>query len=110
MEGLDGFVLVGRADELANGERKVIFLGTKRVALFRIEDEFYCIHNACPHAGGSLGHGEIDGCGVRCPRHDWLFDLKTGACRTDPRYEATTYAVRVVDGEVFVRDSGGRIR
>ncbi|MBA2661775.1 MAG: nitrite reductase small subunit NirD [Bradymonadaceae bacterium] len=109
MERDASFVKVARADDLANGQSKIVFLGIKRLALFRIDDVFYCIQNNCPHAGGFLGNGTIDGCGVRCPRHDWWFDLKNGQCRTDPRYEVQTYVTRVEDGDVYIdtATSGG---
>ena len=102
MEQEDTFFKVLKADEMTNGEAKMVFAGVKRLALFRIDDEFFCIQSHCPHAGAPLATGTVEGCKVFCPRHGWGFDLKTGACSTDPRYDVRRYAVRIEDGFVFV--------
>ncbi|MFU8805953.1 MAG: Rieske (2Fe-2S) protein [Bradymonadaceae bacterium] len=102
IEGADKFYKVLAADALANGEAKMVFAGVKRLALFRVDDEFHCIQSHCPHAGAPLANGTIEGCKVHCPRHSWVFDVQTGACETDPRYDVRRYEVRVEDGFVFV--------
>lgn len=88
--------------ELAEGEGRVVFAGIKRIALFLIDGEYLGLQNHCPHAGGHLGLGPISGCIVRCPRHAWGFDIKTGECITNPRYSAKTYPTRVEDGGIWI--------
>jgi hypothetical protein len=39
---------------------------------------------------------------VRCPWHQWEFDLTTGQTLADPNRRIRTYQVDVTDGEVFV--------
>ena len=43
-----------------------------------------------------------DGQIVRCPWHNWEFDLTTGRNVADPARRVRTYQVDVTDGEVFV--------
>lgn len=38
------------------------------------------LDNWCPHRGGPLGEGWIEGNTVVCPWHAWGFDLTTGEC------------------------------
>ncbi len=38
----------------------------------------------CPHLGGPLLEGRVDGSRIRCPWHDYSFDAATGACLTPP--------------------------
>lgn len=102
MESAETFVKVLEADFLQPGEGKVVHAGVKKLALFNIDGEFHCIQNFCPHAGGFLGMGEVHGEVVLCPRHAWGFNIKTGACRTDPRYEVRRYETKVEDGWVLV--------
>lgn len=102
LEKADRFVEVGRREDLKAGEGTIVFVETKRLALFEVEGELFCIKNSCPHAGGHLGRGRVQGCKVFCPRHDWAFDVQTGACETDPRYSVKRYAVKVENGAVFV--------
>ena len=42
----------GHLVQLANG---------KKIALFKIKDNFYAISDSCPHMGGSLSSGEVEG-------------------------------------------------
>ena len=41
-------------------------------------DEIFAIGNECPHQGGNLCDGWIEGEIVTCPLHGWEFDLRTG--------------------------------
>ena len=96
------FVDVAASEAIKEGEGTIVFVGVRRLALFREGDEVFCIENRCPHAGGFLGLGRVEGCQVRCPRHDWAFDFKTGDCLSDPRYDVRRYPVRVEGGRVLV--------
>lgn len=68
------------------------------VAVFRLPDGFCAIDNSCPHAGGSLAEGLVEGDAVECPWHGWSFDLRTGACRTVRTQPARTWPLRERDG------------
>ena len=70
------------------------------MALFRRGGEVFAIGNACPHQGGSLCDGMVEGDIVICPLHGWEFDLRSGACMTVPGESVA--AVH--------RDGGGRRR
>ena len=50
------------------------------VAVFNIDGELFAIDDFCPHVGGSLGDGKVEGKLVVCPLHDWKFDLTNGDC------------------------------
>lgn len=102
MEAEIEFFKVLELGQLEPGNGTVVHAGTKKLALFNIEGEYHCIQNFCPHAGGFLGLGEVSGCIVRCPRHSWGFDVRTGECKTNARYEARTYPVKIEDGWVWV--------
>ena len=102
MEAADEFFKVIEDGVLNDGEGRVVRAGLKKIALFKLGDEYHATQNFCPHAGGFLGLGEVkDGC-VRCPRHAWRFDIRTGECHTNPRYDIRRYTVKVEDGWVLV--------
>ncbi len=63
------------------------------VAAFRCQGTLYALQNQCPHEGGSLAGGLIEGDEVICPLHGYRFNVKTGACSTDPKLRAKTFAV-----------------
>lgn len=96
------FFKVLRRDAIAEGQARVVRAGLKKVALFALDGELYAIQNFCPHAGGSLGLGQLSNGVVRCPRHHWGFDVRTGQCRTNPQYEARCYPTRVEEGYILV--------
>jgi len=72
------------------------------LAVFRIGDAVYSIDDSCPHQGGSLSNGKLEGTRVTCPVHGLKFCLD-GACKPSvPTLEAKRYAVQVVDGIVML--------
>lgn len=80
-------------DELLEGTGKALSVNGCEVAVFRCQGMLYALENQCPHAGGSLAGGAIEGDGVVCPLHSHRFNVKTGACSTDPGLRAKTFPI-----------------
>lgn len=93
---------VGAVGQFTSGRPRVIFAGVTKVAVLRLGDAWYAFKNSCPHAGGSLGLGDISGTIVACPRHDWRFDVADGRCLDNGVYELRRYAVELREDEVWV--------
>jgi ferredoxin-nitrite reductase len=74
-----------RPDEIAEGSAKLVRTKGEEMAVFRSNGQLYGIQNICPHEGGQLCKGWLEGEEVVCPLHGYKFHLKTGACSTDPR-------------------------
>ncbi|MDQ2907952.1 MAG: non-heme iron oxygenase ferredoxin subunit [Candidatus Eremiobacteraeota bacterium] len=72
------FVAVASTSDISPGEAKAFIVGDREVGVFNVDGTFYAIDNTCPHQGGPLADGWIDGCVVTCPWHSWAFDLRTG--------------------------------
>ena len=72
------FVPVAKVADLKPGEGKTVMVGDREVALFNVSGKFHAIVNTCPHRGGPLGEGSLDGAIVTCPWHGWRFDVTTG--------------------------------
>ena len=96
------FVSVLQSDALADGAGERVQVEDKDIALFRIGDKFYAIDNECPHSGGPLAYGFLDGETVMCPWHCWQFDLKNGECLTIAGFDVQCYPVRVENGTVQI--------
>lgn len=56
----------------------IVLVGSYEVAIFLVDGEVRAYENACPHQGGPIAEGEIEGTNVTCPWHAWTFDLRTG--------------------------------
>lgn len=69
---------VALTGELQPGEKKKISLDGKEILLVNIEGMFYAVDNKCPHMGGSLVEGNLEGSNVVCPKHGSAFNVKTG--------------------------------
>jgi 3-phenylpropionate/trans-cinnamate dioxygenase ferredoxin subunit len=96
--------LCGTGD-LAAGEARCFDVAGRRVALARIDDEFFAIDDTCSHADYSLSEGDVDTdeCALECPAHGSLFDLRTGEALTLPAVAPViAYAVAVSGEGVFV--------
>lgn len=65
-------------------------------------DEILAIGNECPHQGGNLCDGWIEGDILSCPLHGWEFDLRSGVCMTIPGERVPRYTVSVEDGAVYL--------
>ena len=89
---------VAQRSEIEHGKSKVVKLGDERVAVFNADGKFYAINNTCPHQGGPLGEGVLDGESITCPWHEWKYDLKTGCPIVTPAVK--TYALQI-DGEAI---------
>ena len=76
------------------------------VALMNVDGTFHAIEGVCPHQGGPLGKGRLEGTTLTCPWHGWQFDVTTGKNCLNARIVQPRFPVRVEDGQVFV-DLGG---
>lgn len=96
------FVKVGRVGELADGQAKVVQVDGQPIALFYVGGRYYALEATCPHEGGPLADGVIEGMRVVCPWHGHDFHLKTGACGLDPGLRALTHPVKVQNDDLLI--------
>lgn len=97
------FVAVGKIADFEAGAAKMVVVGGRHVALFRLGDEFHALDNMCLHRGGPLCEGAIDQGVVTCPWHGWSYDIKTGTMVQDPRVGVSRHDVRLRGDEVEVK-------
>jgi len=90
--------------KLPRGEAALATVNGLDVAVFRRGEEILAIGNACPHQGGNLCDGFIEGDIVICPLHGWEFDLRSGACMTVPGESVPRYRVTVEDGAIWLEE------
>jgi nitrite reductase/ring-hydroxylating ferredoxin subunit len=79
-------VKIAVRSEIPPGSGKVVVVLGRVLALFNVDGEFYAVDNSCPHRGGPLGEGFLQGRVVTCPWHGWQFDVKTGESPLNPRH------------------------
>ncbi|HCC56879.1 MAG TPA: hypothetical protein DEQ47_06375 [Solibacterales bacterium] len=95
------FVKVAALPDHADPVFEVVGEG-RPIALCRIDNEWRAIGGVCPHRGGPLGHGALEGEHLLCPWHAWAFHTATGANDFDPTCRVATYDVKVENGEIWI--------
>lgn len=72
------FVEVANVGELDDGTMMRLTIDENEILVARIGDKYYSADNRCPHMGGNLSQGKLDGTIITCPRHHSQFDLTDG--------------------------------
>ncbi|MDX1995991.1 MAG: non-heme iron oxygenase ferredoxin subunit [bacterium] len=90
------FITVATTDELQPGERLVVEVNRKWVAVFNVDGQFYAIADVCTHDDGPLAEGNLHEYSIECPRHGAQFDIRTGKVLSPPALvDVPVYRVRV---------------
>src|SRR5262245_57098962 len=96
---------VAAVGELGEGQARTVEVNGKSIAVFNVAGRYYAIDNLCPHRGGPLGEGDVEGQIVVCPWHGWRWDVTTGANANNPAVRVSCYPVTVDQGTIFVAAS-----
>ena len=112
-----GYVAIGKIGQLADGSMKEVTVNGHQILIARIGDSLYAADSRCPHMGGKLADGRLEGTTVTCPRHGSRFDLvdgsvvrwlqgsgllsRIGGALKSPR-PLKTYNVKVENDEILV--------
>lgn len=100
------WVSAGTPDSIPQGKAIVLHLPRFRVAVFHIQDEFFAIKDACPHAEYPLSKSVVCGESVTCASHGWRFNLRTGCGeRGEPATDIRTFPVEIRSGKIWVNIS-----
>jgi len=75
------------------------------VVIFRNEDGYFGVQQACPHQGGSMTNAVLQGNGsmIRCTLHNYVFRTANGNPINCPGFRLKVFEVREEGGRLFVR-------
>ncbi|WP_447972525.1 Rieske (2Fe-2S) protein [Nitrospira sp. Kam-Ns4a] len=91
-------ITVAKLSDLEPGACLSVEAEGTTVALFNVGGTIYALDNTCPHAGGPLGEGTLNGGVVECPWHGWRYHVQTGERVENPEIKVACYQV-TVEGE-----------
>jgi len=97
-----GWTKLASVDELPTGGLIEVERGEDRYALCNVNGEIRAIWGICPHHGGPLGEGALNGELVACPWHMWEFHSGTGVCAMNAYLRIPTFPVKIEDGSIMV--------
>jgi nitrite reductase/ring-hydroxylating ferredoxin subunit/thioredoxin reductase len=94
---------VARTGDLSDGQMTTVVVDGKKTLLARVDGRFYATAVRCPHWGGDLPEGLLDGPRLLCPLHQSIFDVRSGALLEPPALDGLrTFLVRVDGDDVYV--------
>jgi len=96
------FVKAAKTGDVPPGTGITVEVGDTPIALFNVAGAFYAIDDTCPHQGGPLGEGELQGTVVTCPWHEWCYDVRTGVNTDDATCKVQAYQVKVEGDDVLI--------
>src|SRR5438128_1700882 len=96
------FVKVASASQLAPGSVVEAIVGGGYYAICNVSGLIHALAGICPHRGGPLGQGAVNGVNLTCPWHAWEFDCSTGRHDYNPDVGVATFPVQVVGDEILI--------
>jgi nitrite reductase (NADH) small subunit len=100
---LTGWVRVLDVAEVPPGQVVEVLAGDRAVAVANVDGQIFAVDSVCPHAGGPLGDGHLDGCTLTCPWHGWTFDVRDGSSELAADVRVGTFEVHIEDGAVWLQ-------
>ena len=108
----DTWIRVTTTGSIPRREGRAVTLRGRELAIFNLGpsigpgagDRFLAVENRCPHLGGPLSDGIVNGCQVVCPLHAWKVRLDTGTVdRPGTAACVRTFPTRVEGETVLVQ-------
>jgi 3-phenylpropionate/trans-cinnamate dioxygenase ferredoxin subunit len=70
---------LANTSDLAEGAMKKYKIQDQEILVARIEGKYCAVQNKCPHFGGDLSQGKLEGTVVTCPKHGSQFNIIDGS-------------------------------
>jgi len=97
------FALADAAGRLGCVHRETAGVVDEPLAVYHVSSRFAACADRCPHAGGTLSEGELEGPVVTCPRHGSQFDVTTGQRLRGPAdTDIATYPTVEDGGQLYL--------
>jgi nitrite reductase/ring-hydroxylating ferredoxin subunit/alkylhydroperoxidase/carboxymuconolactone decarboxylase family protein YurZ len=88
---------------LADGQTTRVDSHGRGLFISREGNEFAVFDSHCTHQNTDIPLSALDDCTLTCPKHQWTFDVKTGACHKSGGSPLQKYPAKVVGGRVMVQ-------
>ncbi len=91
------------ADALAPGETRRVDCDGRALFVHRAGDEWRVFDSRCPHQATDIPHLALSGHELRCPKHEWTFDVRSGECTAKGTRGLRRWESRVEAGRLLAR-------
>ena len=114
---MGNFIAVCKADGVEASQMKEVAVQGRAVLIANVGGKYYAVAGRCPHLGGKLAQGKLEGTVITCPKHGSQFDITDGHVvrwlkpagilskvgkMLKPEKPLTSYKVKIEGGEVMV--------
>jgi toluene monooxygenase system ferredoxin subunit len=97
------FQKVAKIEDLWSGEMIGLEVNGERVLLVNVDNRICAYADVCPHQKSRLSEGTLTNKILRCARHHWEFDVRTGSGVNPQDACLKLFPIRV-DGEDILVD------
>ena len=88
---------------LADGQTTRIDSHGRGLFITRDGNSYAVFDSHCSHQRTDIPLSALDDCTLTCPKHQWSFDIRTGACLKPGGSPLQQYPAKVVGGRVMVQ-------
>jgi nitrite reductase/ring-hydroxylating ferredoxin subunit len=96
------FIFTIKENELKESEPSFISVGGVSIVLIKKEGRLYALRNRCNHMWCSFNGAKLEGYILKCPCHDWRYDIRTGEFIDAREIRLETYQTKIEGGEIFI--------
>ena len=94
---------IGTLNDIPKRAARVVKTARGDIAIFRtMDDQVFALDDKCPHKGGPLSQGIVQGESVTCPLHNWVISLRTGDAQGADQGCTRTIAVKLQEGRILL--------
>ena len=87
--------------DLKVGEVTRVDCDGRGLFVYREADDIRVYDSRCPHQSTNIPHLAIQGCTLTCPKHEWAFDVRSGACIRKGTSPLRRWESKVVEGRLM---------
>lgn len=96
-------IKIAAISDINEGKIREFNIEGLKIALAKIEGDFFAFEASCTHALCALAGGFLDGHTVTCYCHGAQFDIKTGGVLSPPAtVPLKTYKIKEDKGQLFI--------
>ena len=71
--------------------------------IYREQQSCQVFDSRCPHQTTDIPHLALQGATLTCPKHGWVFDVRTGQCTDKGERPLRRWESKIVDGRLLAR-------
>ena len=87
--------------DLASGAVARVACDGRALFVYREGDDWRLYDSRCPHQTTDIPHLALEGTTLTCPKHQWVFDLKSGDCVQIGNTPLRRWPAKVAEGRVM---------